>query len=223
MINFKELINNLISLVEEIDEKFWENLREDVPAIIHPNDKEIFNFLNIGEHRAFIAGGAALAWYQGTPVEQRDIDIWFESPKDLLKMREFLNSSNSSVCMQTFHSADAETWTIDLYRLHKKYRVQLITNYFSSDPYSIINRFDITVCQILTNGERWWHTGDFIQDLHNRVLRMNHTHQKSLKRLLKYWTYGFEPDQATLENILNNTELTWEYSDDDGNDYDGTI
>ena len=179
------------------------------PPAVHDNDKVIFNFLDIEKYRAVIAGGCALTWYQNQPVGLKDIDLWFPNEQKLTQMSAWL--LGHSFCRKAYDTKDAETWEIRNSLKKGPYRVQLIKNRFYTSPADVVDAFDITVCQIATDGYNWWHGDQFCQDLKQRRLRFTKTHPGSVKRLLKYWTYGFQPSDLELQMIMDNPETNWDF------------
>lgn len=220
-INLDDIFSNLIatppkkSTLEDLE------LAISKPPTVHNDDRVIFNFLTPLKYRAIVAGGCALAWYQNQPVGVKDIDLWFPNEQKLVQMHERL--LGHSFCRKTFDTKDAETWEIRNTPRGPNYRVQLIKNRYYTSPQDIIDAFDITVCQIATDGDTWWHSDQFAQDLKNRRLRLTKTHPGSVKRLIKYWTYGFQPDDAALEMIINNPETNWNFEHSTDEEYNNAI
>jgi hypothetical protein len=188
--------------------------------VVHNDDLQMYERLNIKNHEAVIAGGCALSWYTRQPVGKKDIDIWFPNQKRLEAMSQELLSN--SKFRKVYDTKDAET-----YKYQKPdseyYRIQLIKNRFFAYPTDVIDSFDITVCQIATDGETWWIGDQFSQDLKNRRLRLIKTHSGSVKRLLKYWTYGFHPEDTELQAIIDDPEVTWDYESNTDEEYANAI
>lgn len=208
-INLDEIIGDLIATPSK--KSTLEDLSWAIPKLptVHNDDKVIFSFLNPTKYRAIIAGGCALAWYQNQPVGLKDIDIWFPNEQKLVQMSAWL--LGHSFCRKAYDTKDAETWEIRNSISGPKYRVQLIKNRFYTSPEDVVDAFDITVCQIATDGSTWWHSDQFCQDLKQRRLRLTKTHPSSVKRLIKYWTYGFQPSDLELQMIIDNPETNWDF------------
>lgn len=209
-ISFDELINSLGNL--QIDPPKYQ------PPFytIHELDCHVFNLLDIKKYNAVVAGGAALAWYQNQPVGSRDIDIYFPSEAKQRLMSHKLGGM--SEFHRTFDSTNAETWKT----IHngKIYRIQLIKTHYSKDVKEIIDNFDITVCQCATDGDTWWVGDRFVQDLKDMRLHLTKFHKGSSKRLVKYWCYGFQPTDETIETLINDQEVSWEFDMQDDEDYE---
>lgn len=177
---------------------------DDVLEIVHPQDRKIVDYLELNKFGAVIAGGAALSWYQKQAVDTKDIDVWFRKQKSHMLMTEFLKEST-----KVFSSDNADTYKIEID--DKEYRVQLIHNAPFQSPVDLVETFDITVSQIATDGYTWWYSDQFLADLKNNRLRITKSHHGSLKRLIKYWSYGFQPRDEDLKLILENPDTKWDF------------
>lgn len=196
-------------------------LSPDPYPLVHPVDTKIFHLLTYIGADIVVAGGCALSWYQQQPVGLKDIDVWFKSQRNFDRLSEFLNREESR-CRKVYDTENAETWKITI-STEMVYRVQLIKNKFYNRPEELIEDFDITVCQIATDGHTWWHSDRFCQDLKDRRLAMTKTHPGSVKRLIKYWTYGFQPDDAVIQQISVNPETKWDFSNQTDEEYANAI
>lgn len=187
-------------------------------STIHPTDCDFVESLNIKKFNAVIAGGAALRWYQSLPVDNHDIDIFFKSEQDYISMikhlRENLNLHNS------YSSSNAESF--ENYKTSKTYKVQLIKQNYADTPYNIIKNFDISVSQIATDGSSWFLGPDFSQDFKDKKLRFVNYKENAVKRLVKYWVYGFQPDSNTLSELINRSDVIWDFQGKEDADY-GTL
>lgn len=192
---------NIIESFNSFTEFFKFN---DVLEIVHPQDREVVKHLNLEKFNAVIAGGAALSWYQKQSVDTKDIDVWFRKQKDHKLMTEYLREST-----KVFSSNNADTYKIEMG--DKEYRVQLIHNSPFESPVDLVNTFDITVSQIATDGYTWWYSDQFLADLKNKRLRITKSHNGSLKRLIKYWSYGFQPMDEDLKLITENPNTQWNF------------
>lgn len=185
---------------------------------VNKSDIKLLEMINLSKYNAYVAGGAALRWYQGLPAKSHDIDIWFESQIDM----RLMSSEFSPRYSLRYSSDNAETFEITVD--NNTYRVQLIKPKKQQTIQEIIESFDITVTQVATNGTHWWIGKNFAQDLKHRRLRFNKLSAISSKRLIKYWAYGFEPDSSTLQSIIDNPETIWNYENTTaGDDYDHVI
>lgn len=162
----------------------------------------------------WIAGGAALRWFQNQPVMDSDIDVFCRSRKQadqvIAKIKsynryEIKHESDNAVTI-CYH--DKDIWS-------QSWNLQIVTKSFFSDAKSVIDQFDITVCQIATTGTEWILGDSTAKHIRSRTLAF--TDQRgpdSVKRLVKYWVYGFRPEAGTLETLINDQSLRWDFSDD---------
>lgn len=220
---------------------------------IHYKDIVAVDWLNLKEHGAVIAGGAALRWYQNQPVLMADIDVFFQNKAGFDSMRQhieslpihgvdldFLESPRPSLgdllksivkqksepenkilhTRKNICSSDrAETYEVIFDGCDSPYKIQLIKTRYTTDIMDLINSFDISVSQVATDGQRWYVGEHFIQDLKDRRLRIKEYNQHSLKRMLKYWSYGFMPTDDTIQHVIDNPGTTWYYEDSSSEDY----
>lgn len=201
--NSKRLMVKEYSL---IDSKDWEPV-----TIINPSL----------EHGPWIAGGAALKWYTRRAVGLSDIDVFFKSNSQLEQVLSFIKSSGRFFVRYESDNAI----TIDYRSLNDKeeysWDIQLIKKRYYDDPEELIKSFDVTVSQIATDGKTWI-TGPKTKDhIKNKVLEFSHVQSNTARRLVKYWTYGYQPTSETINYVLNNSGENWKYSYED--DYDNKL
>ena len=209
-------------------------------TIVHPKDQGLIEWLRglvntrKTEQQWWIGGGSALNWYNDRPCDS-DVDIFFNSEDAYIKMRSKLDQQIDSRVDQWFVSVkgrwsvlnrmeteNAVTYEIappdtpeGHFPMPNTYKVQLILRQFYDSPQAVLDDFDITVCQIVTDGYRMWTGERFARDVRNRLLRFHKLSPGSAKRLIKYWIYGYEPDAATLQMITDAEGLNWTAGEDD--------
>lgn len=201
---------------------------------VHQADRALVEWLAPSEHDAIVAGGAALRWYQGMPVDTADIDIFFKTQSgyaSMFKKIQALQECDVIVSVfsplpqkkqEVFAKLVFSTDSAETYEIHYKgvsTKVQLIKVKFFQDTHMLLNEFDISVCQVATDGHKWVVGEHFIQDLKDRKLRITHMNPVTLKRVMKYWTYGYTPSDETINNIMNNTIVKWKLDNNDNGDY----
>lgn len=176
--------------------------------IVPDQDAEVIAKLDLERYGAIIAGGAALSWYHEEPVGEKDIDVWFKKEKDFEKLKYKLEYDKDFSLHYT--SDDALTFTYK-----ENTRIQLIKNRYWKDPQDVLDGFDISVCQIATDGYRWWFSEYFAQDLKNRRLRVLKLHPSIAKRLIKYWVYGFQPSDQDIQKVIDYSDTSWTFKSSD--------
>ena len=171
---------------------------------IHSSDQEPVNLiLPHLKEGPWIAGGAALRWYQNQSVGDSDIDVFCSSEEQALRIIDYIKShgrfsikfdSENALTMQYWAKDNNRTWTI-----------QIIKRRYFRSLKEVIDNFDISVCQIGTSGNDWLLGKDTARDIRERNLRMNIPLQPdATKRLAKYWTYGYRPVDGPLDAVRLN-------------------
>ena len=179
---------------------------------VHKDDSEPLTLIWPDIERGpWIAGGACLRWYQGLPVGDSDIDVFCANAKQAADVIENIKSygrysvkfeSENAVTL-SYHSKDdySKSWTI-----------QIITRRYFGSLEEVISNFDISVCEVGTAGNQW-QLGPFTgRDIRERNLRFKIPLQPdAMKRLIKYWAYGYRPVEGTIESIQNNPNAKWQF------------
>ena len=157
----------------------------------------------------WIAGGAGLRWYQGIPVGESDIDVYCSSPMQAEKVQQAL--FDLMICSQRYKSDNAVT--LEVSKDNQTWTVQIIKKNYFTEMQKVIDSFDISVCQVATDGNTYLLGKHTAKDIRERNLRMRMPLQAdALKRLVKYWTYGYRPVDGLLDAIQNNPVGRWEFN-----------
>jgi hypothetical protein len=186
---------------------------------VQSTDWEPVNIINPNIDKGpWIAGGACLRWYQGLPVADSDIDVFCSSA---IQAKEVIDRIKSYGRFSTkFESDNAVTldyWPSTV-TIADRWTLQVITKRYYSSIQEVIDGFDVTVCQIATAGDQFVLGNWTARDVRERNLRMPIPLQAdAVKRLTKYWTYGYRPVPGLLDAVKNNPLGRWEFSP--GEDY----
>lgn len=180
----------------------------------------------------WIAGGACLRWFQNKPVgEHSDIDIFCKDEKQASDIIKYINdiikyinelslsNFNNGYSTTVFKSNNAHTFNI--HADNRDWKLQVITCKYFDNIQDAIDSFDLTVCQIATTGNEWILGKNTAKDINERNLRFNNITKQSPKRLIKYWTYGFNPVPGTIETIQQHESCSWDFVGTE--DYDNTL
>lgn len=182
---------------------------------VHYDDLEPVSVIqpNI-ETGPWLAGGACLRWYQNQPVGDTDIDIFCANPRQCQEVIDRIKSyGRFSVKHESENATTLEYHPMDRTQGIDRWILQVIKKDFYTDLESIINRFDISVCQVGTAGNELVIGEHTARDIRERNLRMTMPlHQDAVKRLTKYWTYGFRPVPGLLEAIKDNPIGKWKFN-----------
>lgn len=165
------------------------------------------------ERGPWIAGGAALRWYQGQTVGDNDIDVFCRDAKQAAEVIERVKSYGR---YHVKHESENAV-TIQYHRFseyNNNWTIQIITRRYFPSLQSVIDNFDITVCQIGTTGTEWLMAPRTAQDIRQRDLRFTYPlHADCVKRLTKYWVYGYRPVPGTLEAIQASPDTKWKFNE----------
>lgn len=183
---------------------------------VFPGDQEAVSVIEPDLAQGpWIAGGAALRWYQRQPVVDSDIDVFCRTAAQAMETIEKIKSYNryqikhesENAVTISYHKNDdwAESWNL-----------QVIRKKFYPDIRSVIDDFDITVCQIATTGTEWVLGPSTAQDVRAKTLRFtDHPGPDAVKRLAKYWIYGYRPVPGTIERLINDPMMRWDFRNDE--------
>jgi len=131
----------------------------------------------------WIAGGSLTKYFsQGT--RRGDIDIWFPNQSEFLKAKESLENKDN--CTQIYDNSHTIAFS------YKKYRIELIKNFFES-PIETISNFDFTVCSCAIDKKTLYYHETFFIDLAKRRLVINKIPYplSTLQRIQKYVLKGY--------------------------------
>ena len=192
-------------MIQEIDVADPTPLTDLYPVVNNADKKPVIEIQPDLENGPWIAGGAALQWYQGLPVGKSDIDIFCASEKQADEVLKRLRRDSSHYVRYNTKNAVSLEWN--------NWDLQVIKRRYYSNIQEVIDSFDITVCQIATTGSDWVMNSNTAKDIRERNLRFTHPlHPDSIKRLTKYWIYGYRPVEGTIDAILNDPVTKWSFN-----------
>lgn len=166
----------------------------------------------------WIAGGAVRRTLLGEPLES-DVDIFFRDPEQLEAFRTFLVSRDLALVRETAHHVHYRGDVGD--GVARDY--QLIRFQFYLDAAAVIDSFDFTICQFVTDGDRLIAGETALWDLARKRLVLHRLTfpVSTMRRLLKYQKQSFYACAGCLSAILAatcqspelQTQLDTEYVD----------
>jgi len=185
----------------------------------------------------WIAGGAVLAWYQGQLVGQSDIDVFCKDEAQARELVEKLKKTSKQE-IDSFFSKKTSKQEIDSFfsvlstsvvyqsdnattlRLYDptssdtSWTIQIIHKRYFETLQDVINSFDLTVCQLGTDGAEYLLNEYVAQHIKNKELHFKEPFQPDvIKRLVKYWSYGYEPDPELINKIVtSSTDTKWTFN-----------
>ena len=190
------------AVIEQVQKKYF----------VHYQDSALVEaVVPLGHKGPWIAGGAALAWFQNRSC-QTDIDVFFRNEQQYRKILDHIKNyfSETNTKRSDLNKNDrivhqletANAYTIKVDFRGRRSTIQLIKRDFYSTPTAIIDNFDITVCQIAWDGSRVFLGKSFKTDLDSRQLVFHKFSPHSHKRMVKYMSYGYEPSRETFARLL---------------------
>ena len=179
---------------------------------VHRDDHEAITVVSPNLKKGpWIAGGACLRWYQNQPVEESDIDVFCADAKQAADVIQRVKDTGRFTTK--YESSNATTFGYWSQDSSKQWTIQIITRRFFDDINAVIRSFDITVCEIGTCGNEWVLGPFTAKDIREKNLNFKLPLQAdAVKRLTKYWTYGYRPVEGTVELIANNPNSKWQYT-----------
>ncbi len=162
----------------------------------------------------WIAGGACIKWYNLQAVEHADIDIFCKNQAQADEVVARIKGYNRfEVACQTTNATTLKYFSVT--DPTKYWVLQVITVNFYEKIDDIIATFDISVCQIATAGTEWILGKYTAKDLKYMVLRfIDNGRAPSLKRLIKYWSYGYIPAKGVIESMQQSPNTVWSFEND---------
>lgn len=186
---------------------------------IHITDLEPVSIILPDEKQGpWIAGGACLRWYQGQPVGDSDIDVFCANARQAQGVIDTIKSYGRYSVKHTSENATTLYYSPKDLVGNVDWVIQVITKRYYADMQEVIDNFDLSVCQIATAGEQWMLGEHTARDVREKNLRMRlPLAPDAVKRLVKYWTYGYRPVDGMMEAIIANPEGNWKFNP--GEDY----
>jgi hypothetical protein len=174
---------------------------------VHRDDKPFIEVIKPNmKNGPWIAGGAVLQWINKMPVGLSDIDVFC---KDEQQAREVLKRVSGFGYGSMHKTANAITMK-DLSWNKKPYTqmVQIIHCVYFESPEQILDSFDFSMIQLVTDGTEVIHGPNTLKDIRSKSIRVTKFNgEHFLKRLTKYITYGYTPLEETLQ-YLGDTLVT---------------
>lgn len=188
--------------------------------VVHPKDRRIvFDLINPDMiNGPWIAGGAVMAWINKQPVNNSDIDVFFKSEEQFIELYNALlgvriKQNFSDVQWDLSLKEFAEPISKVVYQTDNALTlkigpttVQLIKRKFFDTPKDVIDSFDLSVCQLITDGDKLLAGETTLQDLKAKRFRINRHNKQIIKRVIKYVTYGYIPDQSVIDYIADHKD-----------------
>lgn len=218
-------------MISEISEKekklfrsLWYYIKEQ-PKLDIDRPDNITDYLPIMDFgRMYIAGGAARQFYEtGSFKTTRDIDIFFSDNSYFLKLANWLDRNPNAENIPQPQKYDSMGGPLPpsiystIYYNYLGYMLNLVNMNPYQNAVGTLSEFDLTVAQFATDGHNFYYTNEAIRDAEAKTLNwanfdkmvLRHSWQHTEKRLNKYMSYGFEPTDEMVMDIVTNGEYSF--------------
>lgn len=149
---------------------------------------------SIGNGGVWLAGGALRRTVIGQPLDS-DLDVFFKNATAFKDLRYYYEQV---VGLEPKDKQNNVTFNVN------GYKVQLIHNRYWETPEQVIDDFDFTNCQLITDLDSVW-VGDYtMYDIARMRLRIHKIVNPitSTRRLIKYCKQGFYACDGTLTEMF---------------------
>jgi hypothetical protein len=189
--------------------------------LVHEDDQWAVKIVNPTEDGPWIAGGSCLKWYNNQPLGLSDIDVFCKNTSQSDALIQKITSIERQLTKFTSSNATTfELWQEN--RISKTWAIQIITMDYFDSMQNIIDRFDISVCKIATDGSTYLLGDTTAADIRSQTLRMAFPlRDDAVKRYIKYQAYGYTPTAELSTAISNSPNLNWNFTKDD--DYENSF
>lgn len=158
------------------------------------------------EKGPWIAGGAVRQWFLGESFGSHDVDIFVKNKKQLDHLKECFG------VLDKIETKNAITFKIN------GVSIQVITKIMFGSAQEVIDSFDLTCCQLVTDGYGVIVGDTTINDITTKTLNSTDMLDSfALARITKYVSYGYTPSNELIKK-LRNMDLTTDFKNSD--DYD---
>lgn len=177
------------------------------------------HFMNILPQGAYIAGGFMRAVLAGEKEINGDIDFFFNSAKAFSEMVQILKSFNKDddtvlggyICetdLDDFRK-NSSSYRFLNFKSPGKPDIQLIKLIWFDGPEHVIDSFDLTVVQLITDGTRLYYNPQALRDIEEKRLRLHRSQAAivTLNRLLKYEKKGYYAKPREFADVANEAAL----------------
>lgn len=147
----------------------------------------------------WIAGGAVRRTLLGEGIGTSDIDLFFKNAEQKAKVEQALEAAGAKLVKSTKHNVEY-TLKID----EDEYRVQLIIITYYDNAEAVLDSFDFTICQFITDGDTFGAAEHSLWDLARKRLVVHKITYgvASMRRVMKYTKQGFYACAGMLGSFL---------------------
>lgn len=169
----------------------------------------------------WVAGGSVRKVWQGRSWHKQDIDFFCNGATQFSQLKHDIERIGKIT--NVYKTNNAHTYTISLTHgrdssifdvfaiepneneTNREIKIQLICKRWYNSAVHVINEFDFTVAQFVTDGFTILTTPQAIEDCKTNKINLNpnHTNSVSLRRIIKYSAYGFEIPLDMFKNTIS--------------------
>jgi hypothetical protein len=151
----------------------------------------------------WVAGGSVRKVWFGKSWTEQDIDFFFANQQ---QFELFCDNIKKFKTTTTHSTQNAITYDVEIDE--KKIKIQAIKKNFYKSYHALLTSFDFNISQFVTDGKIIKATASAIRDCQNNIIRANKSNGKaaSLRRILKYAAYGFDPEPKLLIDSIGYTD-----------------
>ena len=148
-------------------------------------------------------------------MHHSDIDIYCVNSTQANEVLARIQRTSKTEIKHKTSNAVTMSCSID----NHEWAVQLIIKHHFSKPEHIVETFDITVCQIVTDGKNFILGEHTAYDIKHKLLRIEEVRNESMKRFAKYYAYGYTPVAGLFDELVSNPDAVQWYELEE--DYSG--
>jgi len=161
--------------------------------------------------------------------ENSKVSIWYDNVYNVLMhqstpLKKPILSNDDIVVHVHFKSDNAITFEIttnDINHEKKALKLQVINTRMSESFVKLINDFDLTACQFVTDGKFIYTKSNALLDCENKKIKIANSlssiHHVKPVRIAKYMAYGFTLEDDQMKEFIN--RLTLNGALGESNDY----
>lgn len=143
----------------------------------------------------WVAGGAVRRSIGGESFAAADIDVFFKDAEQLAAAQDALLKSGGSISLDTPYS---ETWELSFADIN------LVSSRFYASAQAVVDGFDMTMCQCITDGRRVLATRQALSAIRDKEIVFLETDSvpASLRRAVKYGQQGYHLADEDAHDFL---------------------
>jgi hypothetical protein len=184
---------------------------ENFSISISDSEKQLVDLIQPSiEHGPWIAGGAVLRWLENRPLKNHDLDVFCKTAEQYQEVLNRLKAAQNVLwCRLKYSSPNAETWdgTVSHGVDRTKYAIQIIKAPRLSIE-ALFEQFDIRACKMVTDGTTVIAAEGARLDFENKNITLcEPLRPYCIQRLVKYMSYGYDPDWDVVQYIVNSAQF----------------